>query len=238
MGIRYIMDETEIPTLPVTHKSKTKLTFCQFLAGARQARYALFMEPSKCLCENAQPVFGFRDLEQACGHGTASEVFPEPGTCVAGPATKGETSPWTMQGGLCCPSGKFRQSGLTPSVVFIMGVPYQTYHLLNDYMAATGKPNLAFFHTPNSAVCSGSVWAFNHHTANMTTMCAGSKTSGKTEMIYMNLFIPGDQFIPTMEQQMKRCEETGGPSLLGKGGQPWPGLDACKSCPMFRFEEV
>jgi len=72
----------------------------------------------------------------------------------------------------------------------------------------------------------------------MTTMCAGSKTSGKTEMNYVNLFVPGDQINDMAEQQKMRVEKGEGASLLGKGSQAWPGLDACKGCPMFKFEAV
>ena len=136
------------------------------------------------------------------------------------------------------PLETFDDAGKEPSVVFMMATPFQCYHILNDYMGAFNKPNLTFFATPNSAVCSGSVYAYNNHTVNMTTMCAGSKTSGKTEMGYMNLFIPGDQIIPTVQQLLKRIDETGGPSLLGAGGQPWPGLDVCSGCPMVKFEKL
>ena len=132
----------------------------------------------------------------------------------------------------------FDESGLDPDIVFFMLLPYQAYHVLNDYMAATGRSNLTFNHTPNSAVCSGSVWALNHNTANMTTMCAGSKTSGKTDMSMMNLFIPGTQIKDSAAQLLKRVTEMGGPSVLGKGGEPWPGMDVCKGCPLFKYETI
>jgi hypothetical protein len=85
---------------------------------------------------------------------------------------------------------------------------------------------------------SGWVWAYNHKTANMTTMCAGSKTSGKSDMSMLNLFIPETQIKASAAQLLKRVTETGGPSVLGKGGQPWPGLDVCKGCPLFKYEAV
>jgi len=143
-----------------------------------------------------------------------------------------------VKGIYMAPLEAFDGAGKQPDVVFMMVTPYQAYHVLNDYMGAMNKPNLTFFATPNSAVCSGSVYAYNKDTANMTTMCAGSKASGKTEMNYMNLFIPGTQILPTVEQLVRRIEKTGGPSLLGKGGQPWPGLDVCSGCPMVKFEPV
>ena len=238
VGIRYIMEASEIEHLPITHKPKAKLTFCQFLAASRQAHYALFMAPSGCLCENAEPVFGFRELQQKADTQRHMKYLCDANLAWQAVQQKAQLPLGKCKGKFIAPLAVFDKADVAPSIVFVMCFPFQAYHLLNDYMGATRKPNLSFFHTPNSSVCSGSVWAYNNHTANLTTMCAGSKTSGKSEMAYMNLFIPGDQFLPTVEQQVKRCDETGGPSLLGKGGQPWPGLDACKSCPLFRFEEV
>jgi hypothetical protein len=72
----------------------------------------------------------------------------------------------------------------------------------------------------------------------MTTMCAGSKTSGKSDMSMLNLFIPGSQIKASAARFLKRITETGGPSVLGKGGQPWPGLDVCKGCPLFKYEPI
>jgi uncharacterized protein (DUF169 family) len=132
----------------------------------------------------------------------------------------------------------FDEIGVEPDMVFFMLLPYQAYHVLNDYMSATKRSNLTFNHTPNSAVCSASVWAFTNNTANLTTMCAGSKTSGKSDMSMMNLFIPGKQIKASAAQFLRRIADMGGPSVLGKGGQPWPGLDVCKGCPLFKYEPV
>ena len=238
VGIRFIMDDAEIPDLPVTHQSKTRLTFCQFLAAVRQAHFALYMPADRCLCENAGPVFGFRELEEEADTRQHMKYFRNKLLAWLAPQQKARLPLGTCKGIFMAPLADFDKAGLDPSVAFVMCVPFQAYHLLNDYMAAMKKPNLTFFHTPNSAVCAGSVWAHQHRTANMTTMCAGSKTSGKTEMNHMNVFIPGDQFLETMAQQVRRVDATGGPSLLGEGGQSWPGLDACKGCPMFKFEKV
>jgi hypothetical protein len=72
----------------------------------------------------------------------------------------------------------------------------------------------------------------------MTTMCAGSKTSGKSDMSMMNVFIPGGHIQPTAAQLLGRVSQMGGPSTLGKGGGSWPGMDVCKGCPLFKYEEV
>lgn len=238
VGIKYIFDETEIAKLPVTHRSKAKLSYCQYLAAARSAKHSLFLEPDRLLCKNAQPVFGFRELEEKIDGKNHMKYLLDPDLSWQAPQEKARLAVGECKGIYMAPLDEFDKIGVEPSVVFFMVVPYQAYHILNDYMGGTNKPNLTLFTTPNSAVCSGSVYSYNNKTANMNTMCAGSKASGKTEMNYMNLFIPGDELLATAAQLQKRIDETGGPSLLGKGGQPWPGLDVCSGCPMVKFEKV
>lgn len=237
VGIRYIYDESEIEKLPITHRSKAKITYCQYLAAARQQRSALFMEPKKLLCQNAYPVFGFRELDKEADTKRHLKYLQDEELAWEAPQQKIKLEKGCL-GIYMAPLDYFDKIDLAPSVVFFVTTPYQAYHLLNDYMGAMKKPNLQFFHTPNSAVCSGSVYAYIKNTANMTTMCAGSKTSGKTEMNYVNVFIPGGQINAMAEQQKARVEKGEGASLLGKGSQAWPGLDACKGCPMFKFEAV
>ena len=238
VGIRFVFDEKEREALPVSHRAKARLTYCQFLAAARQAHYSFFMEPGQCVCGNAQPVFGFRELDKEKDTQRHMKYLRDEELAWRAPQEKARLEVGALKGIYIAPLSQFDGLDYAPSLVFAMCVPYQAYHILNDYMGAMNRPNLSFFHTPNSAVCAGSVYSFNNNTANMTTMCAGSKTSGKTEMSYVNVFVPGEHFMLTVQQQKKRVEETGGPSVLGKGGQPWPGLDACKGCPLFKFEAV
>ncbi len=237
VGIRFIFDEAEIDKLPVTHTPNAKITYCQFLAAARQERYALFMKPEKLLCQNAYPVFGFRELEKEADTKRHTKYLVDEEVAWLAPQQKARLEVGACKGIYMAPLDTFDKLDVEPSVAFMVCVPYQAYHLLNDYMGATKRANLNFFHTPNSAVCSGSVWAYNNKTANMTTMCAGSKTSGKTEMSYVNVFIPG-QHIKPMASQLAMRVEKGGSSVLGKGYKPWPGMDACKGCPLFKFKEV
>jgi uncharacterized protein (DUF169 family) len=237
VGIRFVFDENEIEKLPVTHRAKTKLTYCQFLAAVRQERHVLFMEPKKLLCENASTVFGFRELEKEADTKRHLKYLVDQETAWRAPQEKARLEVGACKGIYMAPLDCFDNIEYAPSVIFMVCTPYQAYQILNDYMGSRKVPNLTFFHTPNSAVCSGSVYAYNNEVANMTTMCAGSKTSGKTEMNYVNVFIPGDQFLPLVDQQKMRCDQ-GGPSVLGKGYKPWPGMDACKGCPLFKFESV
>lgn len=237
VGIRFITDEAEIERLPVTHKAGAKITYCQFLAAVRQERFALCMKPENLNCQNAYPVFGFRELEKEGDTERHMKYLVHEELAWRAPQEKARLPVGSCKAIYMAPLDHFDGIDADPSVVFFVCVPYQAYHILNDYMGAMKTPNLHFFHTPNSAVCSGSVWSFNNDTANMTTMCAGSKTSGKTEMSYVNVFVPGKHVAPMAAQLAMRIE-MGGPSVLGKGFKPWPGMDACKSCPLFKFKPV
>ncbi|MEW6388032.1 MAG: DUF169 domain-containing protein [Thermodesulfobacteriota bacterium] len=238
VGIRYCFDENEIPQYHLNARAKAKITYCQYLAMVRGGLKAMFMTPSQLLCENAEPVFGFRELDKEKDTKRHMKYLQDESLAWQAAVQKDKLPLGKCKGIYVAPLAMFDQCGLDPHLAFFMALPYQVYHILNDYMAATGRSSLQFNHTPNSAVCSGSVWAYNHNTANMTTMCAGSKTSGKSDMSMMNLFIPGSQIKPAAAQLLKRAAKMGGPSVLGKGGQPWPGLDVCKACPLFKYEEV
>lgn len=238
VGIKYCFDQAQIPRYNINARAKAKLTFCQHLAMARGGRKATFMPPERLLCENAQPVFGMRELDQEKDTKRHMKYLRDEKLAWESPLEKAKLPLGKCLGIYTAPLSMFDGTGIEPDIVFFMALPYQMYHILNDYMSANGRSSLQFNHTANSAVCSGSVWAYNNQTANMTTMCAGSKTAGKTDMSMMNLFIPGPQIKPSAAQLLKRAQQTGGPSILGKGGEPWPGLDVCKACPSFKLEPV
>ncbi len=238
VGIKFCTDEAEVSKLKLNAKAKAKLTYCQHLAMARGGRKAMYMPSNMLLCENAEPVFGFRDLDKEKDTKRHMKYLRNEELAWQAPEGKAKLPKGKYCGIYTAPLAMFDESGIDPDIVYFMLLPYQAYHVLNDYMSATNRSSLTFNHTPNSAVCSGSVWALVNNTANLTTMCAGSKTSGKSDMSMMNLFIPGTQIKASAAQFLKRITETGGPSVLGKGGQPWPGLDVCKGCPLFKYEAI
>lgn len=238
VGIKFCYDEAEISQYPINAKAKARLTYCQYLALARGGHKAMYMPADKLLCENAEPVFGFRDLDKEKDTKRHMKYLRNEKLAWEAPQAKAKLPLGKCYGIYTAPLATFDQADIDPDVVFFLLLPFQAYHVLNDYMAATGRSSLTFNHTPNSALCSGSVWAYNHNTANLTTPCAGSKTSGKSDMSMVNLFIPGPHIKASAAQLLKRAAEMGGPSVLGKGGEPWPGLDVCKGCPLFKYETV
>jgi len=238
VGIKFCSSEAELSQLKINAKAKARLTYCQQLAMARGGHKAMYMPADMLLCENAEPVFGFRELDKEKDTKRHMKYLRNEDLAWQAPQDKAKLPREKYRGIYTAPLALFDDAGSDPDIVFFMLLPYQAYHVLNDYMAATRRSSLTFNHTPNSAVCSGSVWAFNHSTANMTTMCAGSKTSGKSDMSMVNLFIPGTQIKDSAAQLLKRVTEMGGPSVLGQGGEVWPGMDVCKGCPLFKYETV
>jgi uncharacterized protein (DUF169 family) len=238
VGIKFCANEDEVSKCKLNAKAKAKLTYCQQLAMARGGHLGMYMPSNMLLCENAEPVFGFRELDKEKDTKRHMKYLRNEELAWQAPLEKAKLPLKKYIGIYTAPLATFDDSGVEPDLVFFMLLPYQAYHVLNDYMAATDRSSLMFNHTPNSAVCSASVWAMVNNTANLTTMCAGSKTSGKSDMAMMNLFIPGSQIKASAAQLLKRVAEMGGPSVLGKGGQPWPGLDVCKGCPLFKYDPI
>ncbi len=238
VGVRFCFDEAERIRYSLNAQPKAKITYCQYLAMARSGGKAMFMPPRRLLCENAEPVFGFRELDRKADVERHMKYLMDEELAWQAVQAKAKLPLGECMGIYMAPLRMFDSVGMDPSVAFFMALPYQLYHILNDYMGGLGRSSLMFNHTPNSAVCSGSVWAYLNDAPNMTTMCAGSKTSGKTDMSMMNLFIPGGHVKKAAGRLLRRAASMGGPSVLGKGGEPWPGIDACKGCALFKYEEI
>ncbi|MGC8605110.1 MAG: DUF169 domain-containing protein, partial [Desulfomonilaceae bacterium] len=66
---------------------------------------------------------------------------------------------------------------------------------------------------------------------NITPMCSGSYTSGKTEQGEINWIWPGDQLEPTVRRTIERTANDGGASFPRKG-ETYPGLNMCGLCPL------
>ena len=64
VGIKFCADEAEISKYKINAQAKAKLTYCQHLAMARGGHKAMYMPAHMLSCENAEPVFGFRELDR------------------------------------------------------------------------------------------------------------------------------------------------------------------------------
>lgn len=237
VGIKFFSSEDEFKDVKTTHRAKSRLSYCQFLAAARSSRMELLMRPEDLSCRNAQIGMGHKIPDKERDSKAHLKYTMDENLSWEVINIKDKLTVEAAAGIYIAPLDFFDKREFTPDVVFFMTTPYQSYHLHNEYMSATAKSHLMFKATPNSAVCGGSIYSYKNQTANMSTMCAGSKTSGKTEMNFLNFFIPGSEILKTAKNLKKRIETTGGPSLLGAGGESWPGLDVCGGCPLIKFEK-
>lgn len=233
VAVKFFFDQNEYESYSPDKVPGPKMTFCQIALASRFNNFTVKATEGNLLCGNAKTVFGFRKAEddEVDGHVKYTADWDWAKECLL---SKPKLQLGELKGFATAPLGK---ADFEPSVIFFVVNPLQAYHILNDYAAACREHPLTFKHTINSAVCAGSVRCYLDDTANMNTMCAGSFTSGKTEKGEVNLFIPGNKIVKVVQQLIYRTHKYGGASMLGSPGQEYPGMDACKKCPMIKFKD-
>jgi uncharacterized protein (DUF169 family) len=234
VAIKFIYDQEEYDNFIVEKVPGPKMTFCQVALASRMDDYIVKFNVDKLLCSNAQISFGFRpptdeDVEDHVKYVNDRDLAEK---CLL---AKPRLPVGELKGIVTAPLYK---TPVDPDVIFMVTDVFQAYHMLNDYIGATGMTTVESSHTINSAVCGGAVGCYNKNSAGMSTMCAGSYTSGKTERGEVNVFIPGGHIEKLAKHLIKRSSDyNNGSSFVGPGGQEYPGLDACKKCPMIRFKD-
>jgi uncharacterized protein (DUF169 family) len=206
------------------------LTFCQAEIGARMEGVAVLVEPERLGCSNAKYVFGwkgFDDAELKTHAKYASDALPARAIVESKPHLQG-------RGLLAVGVAPLALCARTPDVVHFSCDTMQAYHLIADWMATRGVHPFTANITANSAACGGNVHSFNTDQANLFLACSGSYNSGKTERGEINVAIPGSQLAPVVERILARTAKSGGASLT-RIGDPFPGADICKNCPLIVF---
>ena len=80
------------------------------------------------------------------------------------------------------------------------------------------------------------MWSYKEQAFNQCPPCSGSYNAGKTERGETNVFIPGSQIGKVVERLLARVSATGSSSIT-KPGDPFPGGDICKNCPLVLFKK-
>ena len=124
-----------------------------------------------------------------------------------------------------------------PDVVHFTCDSMQAYHLAADWMAFTGihplRPNI----TVNSAACGGNIFVHLNKTMNIFLPCSGNYNAGKMVRGEINASIPGEHIEGVVARLAARKARTGGPSIT-RLGEPFPGADICKNCPLIVFKKA
>lgn len=235
VAIKYFFDQAELDAFRKErpHYSPVKpLTFCQAEIGARMEGIAVLMEKDKMGCTNAQFVFGWKGLDEG-------EVKSHMKYCADEAQVRRvlEAKPKLAEGSLLAVAvSPLAQSFGVPDVVHFYCDTMQAYHLIGDWMATQGVDRFQPSMSVNSAACAGNVFTHNTGQANLFLACSGSYNSGKTERGEVNVAIPGAHMQALAERLEGRVKSKGGASIT-RLGEPFPGADICKNCPLIVFKK-
>ena len=235
IAIKYFFDQAELDAFvaKAPHYLPIKpLTFCQAEIGARMEGLTVLVGKEQLGCSNAKYVFGWKELDAAeiKGHLKYVRDMEQAERFV-------KTKPRLGRPLLAVAVSPLADAFLPPDVVHFYCDNMQAYHLVVDWMAAKDRHPLRASMTINSAACGGSVQAFNSGEANVFLACSGSYNAGKTERGEINVAIPGADIGAVVARLIERKEQTGGASLT-RSGQPFPGADICKNCPLIGFKKA
>ena len=208
------------------------LTFCQWEIAARMQGKTVLGERDSLGCSNACISFGWKDID-------AKETASQQKYCVdLAQAERFLRSKPRLDAGFLRavavgPLGDAPADRM-PDVVHFYCDNMQSYHLAVDYMAVTDTHPLRPMVCMSSSACGGSVFSYLERTFNLCPACSGSYNSGKTERGEVNVFIPGVHIEATVKRLLARIAACGSSSLM-RPGDPFPGGDICKNCPLIVF---
>jgi uncharacterized protein (DUF169 family) len=208
------------------------LAYCQWEVAARMQGKTVLGDVKHLGCSNAQVTFGWKEIDE-------KEIKSQLKYCVdLDQAERFMRSKARMPSGSlkAVAAGPLGQAVIKPHVVHFYCDNMQSYHLAVDYMAATDTHPLRPSVNMSSAACGGSVFCWQEKTFNLCPACSGSYNAGKTERGEVNVFIPGDHLEATVNRLLQRISKSGS-SALTRPGDPFPGADICKNCPLIVFKD-
>ena len=208
------------------------LTYCQWEIAARMQAKTVVGGKEDLGCSNARVSFGWKDIDDA-------EIKSQAKYCVdlAQAERFLRSKPRMPMNSLKAVAvGPLGKAAIKPHVVHFYCDNMQSYHLAVDYMAATDTHPLRPMVSMSSSACGGTVFCWQEKTFNLCPCCSGSYNAGKTERGEVNAFIPGDHLEATVNRLVQRLGKTGSASLT-RPGDPFPGADICKNCPLILFKK-
>lgn len=237
IAVKFLFKDEEVQEFKANVENYTiplkPLTFCQVEIGPRMQGKTVFITKESLGCANAAFVLGWRPMSDKeidshlkyCKDRQQAERFVK---------AKPRLPEGILKGIVVSTLGN---SYFKPDTVHFYCDNMQAYHLLVFYMAAMDmhplRPNI----TINSSACAGNVFSYLEKSANYLPPCSGSYTSGKTERGEVNVIIPGEHIEKTITQLLS-IKERYSSSSFTRVGDPFPGADICKNCPLIHFREV
>jgi uncharacterized protein (DUF169 family) len=228
VAVKFFFAEDELSTFKRNSEHKTALhpfTFCHHLAASRQRGDILLSTVKETGCSNAKYVFGWKELDETevKSHLKYTKDLTQAERFV-------KTKKRLPEGLLAYATAPLHKAFFKPDVIHGLSDVLQAYHLGNDWCAAMDVQPFEMTMTMNSSACHGVAAVYLTDKPNITPMCSGSYTAGKTEQGEINWIWPGDHLEPTVRWMLERTVRDGGASFP-RTGETYPGFNMCKLCP-------
>lgn len=228
VAVKFFFEQAELDAFKKEYEygvSNHPFTFCHYLAASRQRGDILLIESKGLGCANAKFVFGWKDFDDS--EITSHLKYARDRDQAARIAKKKSR---LKPGLLAIATLPLHKALFKPDVIHGVCDVLQSYHLGNDWSAAMDSYPFEMSMSVNSSACHGTVSVFLSNKPNITPMCSGSYTAGKTEQGEMNWIWPGEQLEPTIRWMLERTIRDGGVSYP-RTGETYPGFNVCKLCP-------
>ncbi|MBA4374525.1 MAG: hypothetical protein C0402_16870 [Thermodesulfovibrio sp.] len=228
VAVKFFFDQDELNAFKQKKEFKVSrhpFTFCHYLAASRQRGDILLTEASGIGCTNAQYVFGWREFDE-------SEIKSHQKYAKDKDQAEriARNKKRLRQRLLAIATAPLHKASYEPDVIHGVCDVLQSYHLGNDWSAAMDIFPFEMTMTMNSSACHGVVSVLLSKKPNITPMCSGSYTAGKTEQGELNWIWPGNQLEPTVRWMLERTVRDKGASFP-RTGETYPGFNMCKLCP-------
>jgi len=228
VAVKFFYDQAELNDFKKNTDVKVSahpFTFCHYLAASRQRGDLLLGELKGLGCSNAHYVFGWKEYDEGevKSHFKYTKDRDQADRFLK---TKKRLKP----GLLAFATAPLHKAPYAPDVIHSMSDVLQAYHLGNDWCAAMDIQPFEMTMTMNSSACHGVASVFLANKPNITPMCSGSYTAGKTEQGEINWIWPGSHIEPTVRWLLERTVRDGGASFP-RTGETYPGFNMCKLCP-------
>jgi uncharacterized protein (DUF169 family) len=228
VGIKFFFNAEELAAFKAAGNYKVPkhgFTFCHSLAFSRQRGDIVLAGPEGLGCQNARYVFGWKEFDEVEVK-SHLKYTKDPAQAERFVKTKKRLP----EGLLAFVSAPIHKASFVPDVIHGVCDVLQAYHLGNDWCAAMDIHPFEMVMTMSSSACHGTAAVHVTGKPNITTMCSGSYTAGKTEQGEINWIWPGNHLEPTIRWMLQRTIRDGGVSFP-RTGETYPGFDMCKLCP-------
>ncbi len=179
VAVKFFYDQAELDEFKKKKEYKVSshpFTFCHYLAASRQRGDILLGTAKDLGCTNAQFVWNWKDLDEGevKSHLKYAKDMAQAERIV-------RSKKRLEKGLLAFATAPLHKAGFKPDVIHGMSDVLQAYHLGNDWSAAHDIFPFEMTMTMNSSACHGVASVFLTKKPNITPMCSGSYTAGKTE---------------------------------------------------------